>query len=103
MEERTLDLIESYNINKIEFREGDLIVDVGANMGDLIHYFPNQRYVGFEPSPEEFQALEKNKQSNCEVYNLCIGEEEKEITFYVSSSGADSSIFQPLKVESMTV
>jgi FkbM family methyltransferase len=101
LEERTLDLIESYNINKIEFREGDLIVDVGANMGDLIHYFPNQRYVGFEPSPEEFQALEKNKQSNCEVYNLCIGEEEKEITFYVSSSGADSSIFQPLKVESI--
>jgi len=101
LEERTLSLIESYNINKIEFQERDLIVDVGANMGDLIHYFPNQRYIGFEPSPEEFQALEKNKQSNCEVYNLCIGEEEKEITFYVSSDGADSSIFEPLKVESI--
>jgi FkbM family methyltransferase len=101
LEERTLDLIESYNINEIEFQEGDLVVDVGANMGDLIHYFPNQRYIGFEPSPKEFEALEKNKQSNCEVYNLCIGEEDKEITFYVSSAGADSSIFQPVKVESV--
>ena len=99
LEERTLDLIESYNINKIEFHEGDLIVDVGANMGDLIHYFPNQRYIGFEPSLEEFQALEKNKRSNCVTYQLCIGKENNTITFYVSSAGADSSIFKPLKVE----
>jgi FkbM family methyltransferase len=99
LKERTLDLIESYNINKIEFHEGDLIVDVGANVGDLIHYFPNQRYIGFEPSPEEFKALEKNKNSNCEVFNLCIAEEEKQITFYISSAGADSSIYLPLKLE----
>jgi len=99
VKKRTIDLIKSYNIDKIEFQVGDLIVDVGANMGDLMHYFPNQRYVGFEPAPKEFQALFKNKKSNCEVFNLCIGDEEKDITFYISSLGADSSIFQPTKVE----
>ena len=97
--ERTLDLIDSYNIHKIQFHQGDLIVDIGANMGDLIHYFPNQRYIGFEPSPKEFRALEKNKRSNCAIYQLCIGKENRKITFYVSSAGADSSIFKPLKIE----
>jgi len=99
LRERTLDLVNSYNIHKVDFQSDDLIVDVGANMGDLINFFPNQRYIGFEPSPEEFKILEKNKKLNCKAYNLCIGDEEKEIDFFISSAGADSSIYKPSNVE----
>lgn len=98
--ERTSDLVKSYSIDKIEFQNNDLILDVGANVGDLIPYFLNQRYIGFEPSPAEFKALEKNSRSNCRIYNFAVGDIENEADFFISSAGADSSMFQPLVVES---
>jgi FkbM family methyltransferase len=100
LKERTLELVKSYCIDKIEFQDDDLILDVGANTGDLIPYFSKQRYIGFEPSPAEFQALEKNTRSNCKIYDFAVGDNENEIDFYISSAGADSSMYQPLVVES---
>lgn len=98
--ERTLDLVKSYGIDKIEFQNDELILDVGANTGDLIPYFPKQRYIGFEPSPAEFEALKKNTNSNCTIYNFAVGDTENETDFFISSAGADSSMYQPLVVES---
>lgn len=99
LSERTLDLVQSYCIDKIEFQEGDLIIDVGANTGDLFSYFSKQRYIGFEPSPAEFFALQKNVNSDCKIFNLAVGDAENEIDFFISSAGADSSIYQPLVFE----
>lgn len=101
LSERTLDLANSYGIDMIDFSKSDLIVDVGANTGDLISYFPNQRYIGFEPSPAEFKCLQENSKSNCTVYNYAAGDTDNEIDFYISSAGADSSMFMPLKVENI--
>jgi len=81
--ERTLDLVKSYSIDKINFKDADLIIDVGANTGDLIPFFQKQRYIGFEPSPAEFRALEKNINSNCKIYNLAVGDIENETVFYL--------------------
>lgn len=97
--QRTLDLVKSYNIDKINFQDNDLIVDVGANTGDLIPFFPKQRYIGFEPSPDEFKALKRNINSNCKIFNFAVGDIEKEIEFFISSAGADSSMYEPLLVE----
>ena len=100
LRQRTSDLIKSYGIDKLEFQECDLIIDVGANVGDLIPYFSKQRYIGFEPSPAEFKALEKNTNSSCKVFNFAIGDIENETEFFISSAGADSSLYEPLLVES---
>lgn len=97
---RTTDLIQSYAMNEINFTKDDLIVDVGANVGEFIPYFSHQRYIGFEPSPEEFKALKKNaKNVNCKVYDYAVGDIEKSIEFFISSSGSNSSVYEPLKVE----
>ena len=54
-------LAKSYHLDKIDFLEDDLIVDIGANVGDLLLYFPiDVRYIGIEPSPEEFKLLKLN-------------------------------------------
>lgn len=99
LKKRIFDLAESYSIDKIEFKYDDLIVDVGANCGDLILYFADQRYIGFEPSPAEFEVLKKNSNLNCKVFNFAVSDVENETEFFVSSEGADSSLHKPLKVE----
>ena len=101
LKKRVLDLIISYNIDKINFYKNDLIIDVGANTGDLIPFFPNQRYIGFEPSPEEFKVLSKNSNSKNDLYNYAVGDAEKWTDFWISSLGADSSLYQPLRFESI--
>ena len=100
---RTTDLIKSYSIDLINFQRDDLIVDVGANNGDLINYFSAHRYIGFEPAPKEFQMLKKNATLGCQVYNYVVGDVEKLIEFFVSSAGADSSVYEPLNVEGVIV
>jgi FkbM family methyltransferase len=92
-------VMESYNLNLIKINTNDLVVDVGANNGDLILGLPTCRYIGFEPSPVEFRLLEKNKLPNHQVYNLAVGKENKDSVFYVSSRGADSSLFKPPVVD----
>jgi hypothetical protein len=77
-------LVDSYRINTILFAGGDLIVDVGANIGELIYCFPNQRYIGFEPSPQEFRSLTLNAGSNCRIFNYAIGSENKKAKFFSS-------------------
>jgi FkbM family methyltransferase len=85
-------LVDSYRINTIQFADGDLIVDVGANIGELIYFFPNQRYIGFEPAPEEFRLLTLNAGSNCRIFNYAIASENKKAKFFSSSNSADSSL-----------
>ena len=96
--DRSTSLANSYGLYLIEFMHGDIIIDVGANNGDLLPYFKNQTYTGFEPSPEEFELLDRNSKyySTANVYNYAIGNSESEVFFYISSAGANSSIFEPV-------
>ncbi len=92
-----------YGIANLKLKKGDLIVDVGANVGDFSLYlqkFSGLEYVGFEPSPEEFKLLLKNLPPNYKAQNLVISNKNGMCKFYISSNGADSSLFAPKKVES---
>ena len=61
---------ESYHLDKIKFLDTDLVVDVGANVGDLILYLPTAiRYIGIEPSPEDFNLLRLNVTTNSKIFN----------------------------------
>jgi len=96
-----LKLASSYGIEDIVINEFDLIVDVGANNGDLLLFlekFPNSRYIGFEPSVAEFRLLEMNSQKK-NVHNLVVSDNNGLVPFYTSTFGADSSIYQPVIVE----
>ena len=87
-----------YFLNKIHFSSGDVIFDCGANLGDLLIWFQNRdievKYIGFEPSPEEFTCLEKNT-LNHRIHQVALWKEEGYKKFFLSSQNADSSLIKP--------
>jgi len=92
-------VMKSYSIYGLPINKNDLVVDVGANNGDLILGLPMCRYTAFEPAPIEFALLVKNKFPDAQIHNLAVGKESKKSQFYLSSQGADSSLFEPPTVD----
>ena len=98
-------LAKSYGIENIEIQKSDVIVDVGANNGDLLLYlakFPRIQYIGFEPSIVEFNLLKLNCGLKT-IYNFAVTDSNGITNFFTSTFGADSSIYQPKNVEQKTV
>lgn len=98
--ERAIEIGNIYHLNHIHFREGDLIVDCGANSGDLYLYFKQLeiaiRYVAFEPSPKDFECLRHNiPPHNQDIFQKGLFDENGTLDFFVSTSGADSSFIDP--------
>ena len=66
----------------------DLIIDVGANIGQfsssVANFFPKAEVHSFEPIPECYQILLKNteKLPNIKTYNFAVGSSDKNIEFY---------------------
>lgn len=99
---RVKELGECYFLEKIEFKKDDIVIDCGANIGDLKLWFDQTgieiKYIGFEPSPIEYENLIKNTYPS-QVYNIGLWNEDSEINFYISSKYADSSFIKPKKYE----
>jgi FkbM family methyltransferase len=99
LNQRFEQLEKAYFLDKIKFSEGDVVVDCGANVGDIYFYFSKYlnlkiKYFGIEPSPDEFSALEKNVGS-ANALNIGLWNADSQLEFYVSSDGADSSLIRP--------
>lgn len=96
--ERAYNLMHTYMLDQIGFNDGDVIVDCGANYGDLKLYFAEigakVEYIGFEPSPLEYECLSHNVRPSV-VHNMGLWNAEGELEFFVSSQGADSSFIEP--------
>ena len=103
VKKRAEDLAIAYNIDKIKFNKNDIIVDCGANSGDLMNYFNDITYIGIEAIKHDFKALNLNlKKQNFNNESRCINEalwsdDNKELDFYEYSEGGDSSFFKPNK------
>lgn len=98
------ELASSYGLDMVPLRSGDLIVDVGANVGDLLLYLDEISkvvaidYLGVEPGTGEFSCLESNlKIPKGEVRQIAIGSTCGCQKFFYSPEGADSSLFKPLE------
>ena len=89
---------ETYFLPKIDFQPGDVVVDCGANIGELKYYFLVNdipvEYIGIEPSPLEYACLEQNAAPS-KTYNVGLWDRDGELDFYVSSHHADSSLIEP--------
>ena len=100
--ERAMQIGRAYFLDRIDFKDNDVVLDCGANVGDLLLYFKlkklNIKYVGFEPSPLEYKSLAKNVNPYVS-HNLGLWKEDGMLTFYVSSQGADSSLIEPIKYD----
>lgn len=95
-------LAYEYLLDQIPFEDGDWIIDVGANSGDLCLAFRAMgRQVNieaFEPSPGEFLAMSRNLEASSAVlehraHQVALWNEASEgLTFYLKPGSADSSI-----------
>jgi FkbM family methyltransferase len=91
-------LAKSYGVEEILLNPHDIVVDVGANVGDFAIYlrkFKDIEYFGFEPSPQEFELLSRNLSINFKTFNKVVSDTDSQIKFYVSTANADSSIYMP--------
>ena len=95
---RAEQLINTYGIEKIKFSDKDIIIDCGANYGDLYAWTKlnnlNINYISFEPSPNEFKCIELNciNQNN---NNFALSDTEGYFDFFLKSDSGDSSIIEP--------
>jgi FkbM family methyltransferase len=74
-------------------RPGDVVVDVGANVGAFARFVhagcPEARIVCFEPMPENFAALERNVEGIAEAERVALAAQAGTLTIY--DFGADAS------------
>jgi len=93
----------SFEMAEIVVQKGDTIVEVGANIGEFSRAAASlgTMLVCIEPDPIAYKCLELNLMgfTNIYLYNVVCAENCGNIDFYISSSGADSSIIEPVAFE----
>ncbi len=98
LEERANKIYNSYLLDKVTFMHSDIIVDCGANYGDLYlalkRTISSGNYYSFEPGIKEFQSIELNAPKS-HNFNLGLSNFCGETDFYMCSLSADSSIIKP--------
>ena len=91
-------LANFYFLREVDFKDNDTILDCGANVGDLKIWLDLKNmkinYVGFEPSPIEFNCLKDNV-SPSTVHNVGLWSQQGKLEFFISSQHADSSLIEP--------
>ena len=70
---------KSYCIDKLNFSKKDVILDCGANSGDLFielkDRISSDKYIGIEPNPKDFEVLKLNC-PNTTLINKALGLEK---------------------------
>ena len=95
---------DEYNIRKINFEDGDIVIDIGANVGSVSLYlakkYPNIKIYAFEAHPVNYNNLIRNinynKITNVFAYNLAVSSIDNNlvnITLVPNNTGS-SSIFK---------
>jgi FkbM family methyltransferase len=92
---------DCYGLRRIDFRAGDLVVDVGAHVGLFASYvglrFPQVLVHAFEPFPDNFELLRenlaRNRVGNVRAHNLAISGDGRflEMTTNPKNSGGATS------------
>ncbi len=90
------DLYETYMLNLINFNDGDKVVDIGANVGEINFSLKFKKldfeYIAFEPDPVIYNCLLKNIGSSQGLHNVALSDKNSEDKFFIDSAGADSSL-----------
>jgi len=95
-------LAKSYAIEKIAFGDQDIVVDCGANYGDLALYLNSLdvplRYIAIEPSPVDFECLRlnlHNSRLDARLENVALSDAVGSLEFFIDRERASSSLFEP--------
>ena len=92
-------IAKTYAIPSINFSEGDVIIDVGANLGSLKYYFDHHlqckvKYFAIDPGKLENFCLAHNLEMDPEstVSNVAVGNYSGVQSFFYAPKSADSSL-----------
>jgi FkbM family methyltransferase len=114
-------LDDDYKLTAIDFRPGDVVVDIGANIGIVALYlakkYPDIRIVAIEPVPTTFRHLRENIElngvRNITALNCAVTDDGRDLRMIVNpghsggSTGHLRNMKQPghfnLKVKSRTL
>jgi len=82
---------------KIKLVPTDIVADVGAYVGEYSLYAARQgvhKVLSYEPTPQSFALLNKNKKPNMEIFNCAVvGTDAPAVTLYISKGiGVTNSI-----------
>ena len=103
-----------YMLNQINFVKNDVVIDCGANIGELyrsiLHLSKediNLNYYGFEPVKLDFEVLSRNTK-NLVPKALALSSESEFKNFYLNAKTADSSFerkgnLKEVEVECVTI
>jgi FkbM family methyltransferase len=84
---------------RVAVRQGDIVVDIGANVGEFVSACAKRarRVVAIDPDPSAFACLTRNcaSISNVTCERTALGEKPGVTKFYLSPDGNDSSIIKP--------
>lgn len=88
-------LARHYFLDRIPFRSGDVLIDCGANIGELgvwirMHH-DGVGYHAFEPGTAEFACLRRNVPEGV-LQNRALWSEDATLEFFVDVDNADSSL-----------
>lgn len=97
---REIFLTQDYIKNKIRIKDGDIVFDIGANIGFFSLFsasaFPKCTVYSFEPNTENFaiftQSLQVNKIKNVFSVNAALGNEEGILKLYHSRNTGGHSL-----------
>jgi len=98
-------LAEEYSLDTFEVADGDVVIDCGANIGEVGMYYAlvNGRdvdYHAFEPMNKERRCCELNN-PGAKVYPQALWKENGTVTFYQERGGRDdSSLIEPARYDS---
>lgn len=102
---RGLALAQSYCIDQIALHTNDIVIDCGANYGDLWLYLDDKitptNYITFEPGKEEHKAIRKNSSAG-QHFCQALGDSEKIQKLFIQHKHADSSLIEPSSYEGTT-
>jgi len=86
-------LKDCYLLNLIDFNESDIVLDIGANIGEIYKSLKskNVNYIALEPNLDDFNTLKKNTE-NCVIHNKAVWNKNEKRKFYSLTSPADSSL-----------
>lgn len=99
VEAREQQLITEYLLDNVPFSPGDLVVDIGANIGEVSLLLAKRFSVipfAFEPDRTEFRALEHNMSAvGGRAWNALLWSHRTELDFHQANDWMDSGIFEP--------
>ena len=92
-------LLEEYLIKNISnIHKEDIIVDIGANIGEfslgVSKVLNNYNLICIEPDPTEFDVLKKNLKGlkKVKLYNYALSKKNSQMIFYLNNNSGDSSL-----------